>query len=394
MKLILTTYLLIILSFAGFSNDRDKSRNEISLSVEIKNFYGINTSFNYDFSNRVELSGNPSYNSISEFWKNQNMMNNSGIINYITELINTHNLHDWGVYLITNKISSSIYPDKENEKNLFTWYILNQLGYNSNLGYTESGTGVLIASDAKIRGVPYYQKNGSGRMYSINTEGTPLQGNIQIFRGEEKSSKKIFSFNLNKIPLLTDQIEEKEIEFSHNKVNYRIKVRYSLNQIDMLKNYPMVDLPYYFEWAGSNEFNKSIEEALLPILKGKTELEAAGILLSFTQAATKYMTDDEQFGKERILLPEESFFFGKSDCEDRSILFSYLVNKFLGLKVVGVNYKDHLATAVKFTENVKGTSYKFEGEDYVICDPTYIGARIGMVMKEYKDSTPELFRTN
>jgi hypothetical protein len=52
----------------------------------------------------------------------------------------------------------------------------------------------------------------------------------------------------------------------------------------------------------------------------------------------------------------------------------------LGLKVVLVYYPGHLATAIHFTNDVRGDYLMLNGRRYTVCDPTYIGASIGMTM--------------
>ncbi|MGM9737391.1 MAG: PDDEXK nuclease domain-containing protein [Candidatus Cryptobacteroides sp.] len=61
--------------------------------------------------------------------------------------------------------------------------------------------------------------------------------------------------------------------------------------------------------------------------------------------------EDDQFGFEKPFFLEENFIYSANDCEDRSILFSFLHN----------------------------------GRRFTICDPTYIGAPVGMAMEDYRD---------
>ena len=108
------------------------------------------------------------------------------------------------------------------------------------------------------------------------------------------------------------------------------------------------------------------------------------------QTAFDYQTDQEQFGYERPLFGDELFYYPYSDCEDRSILFSILVHDLLHLDVVMLLYPGHLATAVRFTENVSGYYFMVNGEKYVICDPTYIGAPVGDCMPQYIGTAAEV----
>ena len=57
----------------------------------------------------------------------------------------------------------------------------------------------------------------------------------------------------------------------------------------------------------------------------------------------------------------------------------------VGLDVILVYYPGHLAMAVNFPGDVEGDYITFEGRKYTVCDPTYIGARVGETMPIVKD---------
>ena len=134
------------------------------------------------------------------------------------------------------------------------------------------------------------------------------------------------------------------------------------------------------------------KESLYPVLRkaiaGKTQAQAANILIDFVQTGFEYATDQQQFGYERPLYPDEALYYPFCDCEDRSILFACLVRELMGLDVVFLDYPEHLATAVHFTENVNGDYLVLEGNRYIVCDPTYIGAEIGMSMPKMRKYNP------
>ena len=49
-----------------------------------------------------------------------------------------------------------------------------------------------------------------------------------------------------------------------------------------------------------------------------------------------------------------------------------------------------MATAVKFNDNIKGDSIVYQGEKYLVTDPTYINADIGMAMPQFKKINPKV----
>ena len=117
--------------------------------------------------------------------------------------------------------------------------------------------------------------------------------------------------------------------------------------------------------------------------------------MNFVQTAFQYQTDQEQFGYERPLFGDETFYYPYSDCEDRSILFSILVRELLGLDIVLLHYPHHLATAVNFgDEEVYGSYFSINGQKYVISDPTYINAPVGECMPQFQNSSAEIVKIN
>ena len=119
------------------------------------------------------------------------------------------------------------------------------------------------------------------------------------------------------------------------------------------------------------------------------EEEAVDFLLTFVQKSFSYKTDNDQFGRERYLFVEESLNFPYNDCEDRSVLFAWMVRELLGVKVIGLLYPGHMTTAVAL-KHVKPeySTVTYQGNQYVIADPTYIGASLGMPMPSYARLKP------
>ena len=111
-------------------------------------------------------------------------------------------------------------------------------------------------------------------------------------------------------------------------------------------------------------------------------------------ALRQYKTDAEQFGTgiEKTFFCEEMFYYPFCDCEDRAVLYSYLVHNLLGFDVVLLEYPGHECTAVAFPEPLTGsaTSITYQGRTWYICDPTYIGSDIGMCIPRYVSVQPQV----
>ena len=193
-------------------------------------------------------------------------------------------------------------------------------------------------------------------------------------------------------PELYKDIKAKVLNFNYMQKNYSVQTQYNKNLIGFFQYYPQTNIKVYFEALISAETEYALIKSLKPIIENKTEAEAVNILLRFVQKSFNYQTDDEQFGREKYLLMEETLYYPYSDCEDRSIFFAYLVRKLVGLEVIGLDYPGHIATAVKFSDNFSGDYVVRNNKKYMICDPTYVNSTLGMAMPKFKKIKPEIVR--
>lgn len=157
--------------------------------------------------------------------------------------------------------------------------------------------------------------------------------------------------------------------------------------------YPQCAVAIHYHTPMSEALREDLYTQMKSVIVGKKQTEAAALLLHFVQTAFQYKTDGEQFGYEKPNFPDETFYYPYCDCEDRAMLYATLVRDLLGLDVVLLDYPNHIASAVHFTEEVSGDYIQLEnGHKYIICDPTYIGAPIGSCMEQYKKVAPEVIR--
>jgi len=91
--------------------------------------------------------------------------------------------------------------------------------------------------------------------------------------------------------------------------------------------------------------------------------------MRFTRYAFLYQTDENNFGKEKRLSPEQTLFSKYSDCDDRAALFFYLVKEIYNLPMIALLYPTHISMAVQFDKPV-GKSIVYNGEKYSVCEPT------------------------
>lgn len=159
--------------------------------------------------------------------------------------------------------------------------------------------------------------------------------------------------------------------------------------MEAIRRYPQMDIPFYAMSTIDSKFHQSLLAQVNEQIRGCSEKEAVARILHFVQYAFDYAADREQHGYEKPYFIEENFYYPKNDCEDRAILFAFLVHNLLGLDVHLVQYPGHECTAVNFsTTQMNGDGYMYKGKAFYICDPTFIGASIGQCMPGYRNVKP------
>jgi hypothetical protein len=159
--------------------------------------------------------------------------------------------------------------------------------------------------------------------------------------------------------------------------------------VDYLRSVPQQSVGAYFDARPQPTLEAHLVEPLREATTGMERPQQVNFLLRLVQTAFDYETDQEQFGREDYLYPEETVYYPASDCEDRSVLFAWLVREVLGLEVAALDYPGHVATAVAL-EGGEGVRVEIDGRALMVADPTYINARAGMVMPEYRDQRPKV----
>ena len=136
----------------------------------------------------------------------------------------------------------------------------------------------------------------------------------------------------------------------------------------------------------SNTTKTEFYHQLNHLISGLSKKEAVERILNWVQTGFVYEYDDKVWGGDRAFFPEETLYYPYCDCEDRSILLTRIVRDLLRLDCLLVYYPGHLAAAICFDSDVPGDYIMYGSKKYVVCDPTYIGARIGYTMPDMDNS--------
>ena len=297
-------------------------------------------------------------------------------------------LNDWGVFTLVRQVADT-YCGTANESIVMQQFLLNEMGYKARMARkaTEDKMMLFVATDCSIYAHPYITLNGQNY---YNLSGNNEQCQFYMCQKDSPKAKNSVGMQLKEAPLFPGTVVSSTHQAKGSAARVTVDVPKAL--MDFYKDYPQCDYSVYFNAPVNAAMENRILSSLAPLVQGRNEADAANILINFVQTAFQYQTDGQQFGYEKPFFVEELFYYPYSDCEDRAMLFSYLVRKLLGLDVVLLDYPEHIATAVRFNGNVSGDYLTVNGRKYIVCDPTYIGASIGMTMPRYKTVSAKVLK--
>lgn len=356
-------------------------------------FYGAPLYLRYDRNMAFQPLVYLNENQIADAWEQMENTNFELFLYQLQRYADRYQLNDWGYVQLVNTAAHKVHPRNANSRTLFNWFCLSQSGYIATVCYTSNNLYLMMPSQHTMYGRTYLKGKEGDKYYVFAMDGgKPNLTKVRVFNNTFPKASRKLNFELDEVPRLSHNVSTKELKLDYNGKRYYIPVSVNENILEFYENYPFMDLSVYMKAPLSSDARAAIIPALQKITKDMSEQEAANFLLAFVQNSFEYKTDREQFGTERYLFAEETLFFPFSDCEDRSVLFAYLTREILGLEVVGLIFPGHAATAVRFHGRVDGDYITYKGQKYIICDPTYINADIGMLLPQYKSKSVQVVK--
>ena len=350
-------------------------------------FFGKKLKFQYNPEAKISIKKPVNKKTILEYWNEMSKIETEPMIKQVEEYSQLLKLNDYGRYLLVKQISGEFLPDNDS-RILFCWYVMTKMGFDVRVGYGRNFTLLMIPSDNMLYARAFLTIKGQ-KFFIFTLDEAKKQKFDQIYSYDKNhpDANKHFDFAIKSLPKIGKYKKEKELKFLYQKKEYRVKYNYNEEIIKFFTYYPQTEYPIYFKAPISNNILYSFVKSFKPIIEDKSEQEALNIILRFVQTAFAYKTDDDNFGREKPLIPDETFYYKYSDCEDRSILFAVLVKEMLGLKTVGLKYSGHMAIGVQAKSHPKGDYVSSGKSKYLVCDPTYINANIGQSMPKYKNAS-------
>ena len=340
-----------------------------------------------------ELKVKPSLQSgqqkeVVAFWKQIKESSTDAIVKNLKTLSETYRLGAWCTLKAAEKYADIWAKGNANASRVLTQYLMMSLGYDVRMASAGDMVYLLLPFQQQVYGSTFIRIDNN--KYYVYPDKMPANTSIYTCRvPADVDCGQDMNLIINPSYLLPKK--EKSFKVTHASLS----VEGSINQniIDLQQSYPSMDISCYAASVADDDLRKNIVSQLRQQLAGKPEMEAANALLHFVQEGFEYKTDAQQFGQgvEKCFFFDEVLYFPYCDCEDRSVFFAYLVKEILGLDVLLVGYPGHECTAVALSEAPsKHTSLTYKGKNYYICDPTYMGADVGMCMPKYVNVNPEI----
>jgi hypothetical protein len=339
--------------------------------VEI-DFFGSSIRIPYPEKILIQPKG-ISESDISQYWAEVSKVDYSIMTKEMEKISNQYKLGDWARFILLKQVSEKMFTTS-NQQILFQFFLWNQLGFHARVAASGNELILLLPSKHKLYGLPFVALEGN-RYYIVSGQNT---GMMRTFSRDFSKSNKPIDLELKQSPVFNYKQSQRKLKPA--KQNVASLMEYNQNLIDFMSILPQTDLDLIFKASVEETVTLKFKKDLSPFLVGKSELEQVSVLLNFVQQSFSYKTDQEQFGREKYFYVEEILHYPYSDCEDRAVLFAWLVRTLVGIPVIGLSYETHVATAVEFSEITKGDAVDWRGKKYIVCDPTYIGAGVGLSM--------------
>lgn len=355
-----------------------ETKKDIPYRITSVSFYGTLISVGFPVNDTFKLSG-LSENQLAQAWMQLSSETYDVTLNNVLAIRKNFALCDWGYVEMLQTISEKKYGNT-NEAVFMHAFLLSQSGYKIRFATDDKNIYLLVATQHNILSVPYFIIDDT-KFYALNCKCKELNICKASFEQE-----KALSLQLRQEQNL--KVELTEPRKLTSKYGVTAQVAVNKNMIDFFNDYPSAyignDVTTRWVIYANTPLDKSIKDKLYPVLKksvtGLSERDAVNKMLNFVQTAFVYEYDDKVWGRDRTFFAAETLYYPYADCEDRSILFARLIRDILGLDVVLLYYPGHLATAVAFNQDVKGDYLTYQDRKYIICDPTYIGAPLGLTM--------------
>ena len=338
-------------------------------------FYSGTFNFELNETSKISFTDELTPESISNFYQQLNQSDYQPLLASLLAYKEKHQLNDWIYYQLIRKTAQQISPKAENyhRYTLYKWFLLSKSGYDARLSIGNNRLIFYVRNDESINDIPFFNIEGKKYM-CLNYHD---YGKVDFEKDKVYPVHVIipegvhaFSYKVDRMPdFKPESYSEKEIQFNYRQKAYHFQVKLNSEVENIFKNYPVVDFESYFNIPLSHETYHSLIPLLKKNVSSMGQKKGIDYLMRFTRYAFLYQDDENNFGKEKRLSPEQTLFSKYSDCDDRAALFFFLVKEIYNLPMIALLYPTHISMAVQFDKPF-GKSILYNGAKYSVCEPT------------------------
>lgn len=326
---------------------------------------------------------------VAAFWTELSKYDYKYILADCAKYAELYGYNDWAILEWVRALSAVVFPKNiHSEQTVFTVFLLNQMGLM---------TKVARVGDQLISMFSSMQPVFARKFVVIDTYPFYLTDKTilasEVFTYNVAFMKPAHPLDLRvHVPPNLGNIRSFKTCHKHSALfNFSFDLPINQTLIRFYSGYPQTSVSVYATARPETHFSSALKSAIGDRIKGVPEVDAVNQLLAFVQTDFTYQTDISQFGYEKPFFCEENFFYKSNDCEDRAALFVFLVRSLLGNDCLLLEYPDHVSTAVRIEGDIKGDHIRIGNRKYYVCDPSYIGATLGMTMTKYKNTSVKVY---
>lgn len=319
----------------------------------------------------------------------------ASLVKRLKNIAQVYGLNDYLTYeLVAAYVNQAYSGASQTARHSLAHFLLANMGYNVRIALTGNDRAVLLmAMDGMVYARPYLDLSGNGgtTRYHLFELGQPDGTKTPASRistctiPDGTDCGRLLGLRINGLNLPAN-----DAPFSLEGEGLKVSGTTNASLRALLYRYPQMAMGDYAASEVLPGVRRTIVNQLKAQLDTLPEKEAVDKLLKFCQQVTAYATDEVNHGFEKPYFLEEMLIYGKSDCEDRAIMYTYLLHNVLGVENQLIAYPGHESAAVCLSDEIKGDSYEYKGRRFYISDPTFIGASTGMCMPNYKSTKPQI----
>lgn len=365
----LTPFFLLVLLCLGFFEAKTQPKN---LRVD---FYTDVFQAKADATLQIDFPLQVSNTAIVDAYTHLNSSNFQPLLDSLLTYKKEHQLNDWLYYQLVRRVAQQLSPKEANygAYTIYKWFILVKSGYDARLALSHQKMIFYVFNDEDIEDIPFFMI-GDKKYMCLNyhdygkvnlNDDPPVPVKINVADADQP-----FSYKVTRMPdFKPAQDIEKKLEFVYDRKAYHFSIKLNTNIQAVFANYPGVDFESYFNIPMTKETYSSLIPLLKKNIARMSEKKGVDYLMRFTRYAFLYENDQENFGKEKRMSPQETLMSAYSDCDDRAALFFYLVKEIYNLPMIALLYPTHITMAVEFRKPI-GEPIRYKGRVYSLCEPT------------------------